>query len=135
MEFPWHQDSEHRKYGTEYWKDLNGRGSYVQSLTAIDDVTKENGPVHFVPHSGKRGHLYLERGDIPRESFYQADYLTPELKAGSVVLFGPYTVHGSQPNKSTKPRRVFINGFCYPGANSFSYPGCHQGLPVRIKNQ
>ncbi|HXV77754.1 MAG TPA: phytanoyl-CoA dioxygenase family protein, partial [Candidatus Polarisedimenticolaceae bacterium] len=31
--FPWHQDSRHRRYGEEAWADVNGRGSYVQTVT------------------------------------------------------------------------------------------------------
>ncbi|SMF02610.1 phytanoyl-CoA dioxygenase family protein [Pseudobacteriovorax antillogorgiicola] len=130
--FPWHQDSEHRKFGSEYWSDINGLGSYVQCLLAVDDVTPENGPVHFVPRSCQQGHLYLEKHPEQRESFQKGAYTTPELKAGSLVLFGPYTVHGSQANSSLKPRRVFINGFCYPGANRFSYPGCDTGLMIDV---
>ena len=38
--FPWHQDSTHRRYGTPEWKDVNGRGSYVQTVLALDDVTE-----------------------------------------------------------------------------------------------
>jgi ectoine hydroxylase-related dioxygenase (phytanoyl-CoA dioxygenase family) len=45
------------------------------------------------------------------------------MSAGSVLLFGPYSVHGSQPNTSARPRRTFINGYAYPGANARIYPG------------
>ena len=29
--FPWHQDSKHRRQGTELFDDLNGKGSFVES--------------------------------------------------------------------------------------------------------
>lgn len=132
LQFPWHQDSEHRKYGSQYWKDVNKRGSYIQTLTAIDPVTLENGPVSFIPKSGSDGHLYLEKDNDQRRRYDDYEAVTPELSPGSVVLFGPYTIHGSRPNLSSKLRRVFINGFCYPGANSFEYPGSGQGLKVKI---
>lgn len=131
VSFPWHQDSEHRKYGSPYWKDINGKGSYVQSILAIDDITPDNGPIHFVPKSCQSGHLFLERHQEARSTFDHSKFVSPCLRAGSMVFFGPYTVHGSQENQSSGPRRVFINGFSYPGANSFSYPGCDTGLPVR----
>ena len=51
-----------------------------------------------------------------------------------VVMFGPYTVHCSQPNVSEHPRRVFINGFAYPGANTRLYPGRGAGRLVRLTN-
>jgi hypothetical protein len=48
-----------------------------------------------------------------------------------VLLFGPYTFHRSLPNRSTRPRRVFINGFAHPGANSRVYPGDGAGRTLR----
>ena len=51
VEFPWHQDSTHRRFGGDGWQDLNGRGSYVQTVTAIDTVTHDNGPLEFIPGS------------------------------------------------------------------------------------
>src|SRR5215210_621946 len=57
LEFEPHQDSEHRRYGTPEWRDVNGRGSYVQAVVAIDDSTPDNGPLIFYPRSGRRGHL------------------------------------------------------------------------------
>ena len=38
--FGWHQDSDHRRYGTDQWTDLNGRGSFVQTLMAVS-LSKE----------------------------------------------------------------------------------------------
>ena len=32
VSFPFHQDSRHRGYGTPNWRDVNGRGSYVQMV-------------------------------------------------------------------------------------------------------
>ncbi len=131
LQFPWHQDSEHRKYGTEYWRDVNGKGSYVQTIIAIDPITKDNGPIRFIERSCLDGHLFLEQGRAAeREKFDNMDVVIPELEPGSVILFGPYTVHGSLPNQSNTPRRIFINGFSYPGANSFSYPGCGKGVEI-----
>ena len=128
--FPWHQDSSHRRYGTQ-WNDVSGMGSYVQTAIALDDHTEENGPLLFIPGSSKLGHLGLERPDTRME-----DHLDPEtavtatMQAGSVLLFGPYVVHASQPNRSLMPRRTLINGFAYPGANMRQYPGSGLGVPL-----
>ena len=43
--FGWHQDIQHRDKGNDTWSDLNGRGSFVQTLIAIDDMTADSG--HF----------------------------------------------------------------------------------------
>jgi ectoine hydroxylase-related dioxygenase (phytanoyl-CoA dioxygenase family) len=140
ISFPWHQDSQFRRYGTELWDDVNGKGSYVQVATAIDDMTLDNGPLQFIPESASLGHLGLQRlqHQDPTQSQLTASYeldeeskalIHPEravsvtMKAGSAVLFGPYTIHRSLPNESDKPRRIFINGYACKGANSRIYPG------------
>jgi ectoine hydroxylase-related dioxygenase (phytanoyl-CoA dioxygenase family) len=129
LEFEPHQDSEHRRYGTPEWRDVNGRGSYVQTVIAIDDSTPENGPLIFYPRSGRRGHRdpasvrrrYRDRPGVPAL-----------LKAGSVAFFGPYVVHRSAENRGTAPRRIAINGFALPGANSRSYFGAGTGVPLDL---
>lgn len=129
LEFEPHQDSEHRRYGTPEWRDLDGRGSYVQTVIAIDDSTPDNGPLIFYPRSGRRGHRdpasvrrrYRDRPGVPAL-----------LKAGSVAFFGPYVVHRSAENRSTAPRRIAINGFALPGANSRSYFGSGTGVPIEL---
>lgn len=128
--FPWHQDSSNRRFGTE-WTDVNGRGSYVQTAIAVDDHTEHNGPLRFIPGSNRLGHLGLERDGVELTDHVDTSRaVSATMRAGSVLLFGPYTVHCSSPNVSTVPRRTLINGYAYPGANARSYPGC--GLGVRL---
>jgi len=129
--FPWHQDSTHRRYGTPEWSDLNGRGSYVQTIIALDDVTQDNGPIEFIPGSCLRGHIGLPRtGELPAD-IDPASAVAATMRAGSVLVFGPYTIHRSLPNRSDVPRRVFINGYAYPGANARVYPGEGSGRNLR----
>ncbi|MFN5009603.1 MAG: phytanoyl-CoA dioxygenase family protein [Gammaproteobacteria bacterium] len=138
VSFDWHQDVQHRDKGPGTWRDLNGRGSYVQTLLAIDEMRADNGPLQFVPRAAVR---LDDRGRL-RDAHY--DYGMPMAggddagaddavdvgraetitgPAGSVIFFGPYAVHGSTPNTSATPRRVLINGYAYPGANGRVYPG------------
>jgi ectoine hydroxylase-related dioxygenase (phytanoyl-CoA dioxygenase family) len=131
LEFAWHQDSTHRRFGGGYWSDLNGRGSYVQTVIAIDDMDEDNGPLEFLPGSCRLGHVGLPEGELPLDRVDPARALKARIEAGGVVLFGPYTYHRSSPNVSTRPRRAFINGFAYPGANSRIYPGRGAGRLVR----
>lgn len=129
LEFEPHQDSEHRRYGTPEWRDVDGRGSYIQTVVAIDDSTPENGPLVFYPGSGREGHLdpatvrsrYCDRPGVPAL-----------LKAGSAAFFGPYVVHRSAENRGTSPRRIAINGFALPGANSRPYFGSGTGIPIDL---
>jgi len=130
VEFPWHQDSTHRRYGEGDWRDVNGRGSFVQTLTAIDAMTADNGPLELIPGSCRLGHMDPQQG-LPVDRL-EGGAVTITMAPGSVLLFGPYTFHRSTPNRSRRPRRVFINGFAYPGANSRIYPGAGAGRLVGI---
>ncbi len=130
--FKWHQDSEHRRYGTEMWKDINGEGSYVQTILAIDEMLPENGPLMCIPNSHKHGHLDLQNNSGWMSKIEEMDKVELVMQPGDLVLFGPYTVHSSQVNQSNSPRRILINGFAYPGANSRVYPGAGQGVEIEI---
>lgn len=132
IEFEWHQDSQHRGYGTTDWTDVNGTGSYVQTLIAIDEVTADKGPVSFVPGSQKLGHVGLNNiSDVTSVcDIAKAEELL--MQPGDIVLFHPYVIHASTKNISTTPRRVLINGYSYPGANHKKYPGEGSGRRLNL---
>lgn len=133
VEFKWHQDSEHRRYGTHMWEDVDGRGSYVQSLLAIDDMKPDNGPLKFIPKSNQEGHLnYKEDPSIIDEMLDKYEAVDVMLKAGDVAFFGPYVFHSSSLNKTDSPRRVLINGYAQPGANKREYPGAGLGRALKL---
>ena len=123
--FPWHQDSRHRRYGTPEWTDVTGRGSFVETLTAVDPMTADNGPLQLIPGSARLGHLATDPPDhaLPADRFDPAAAVDLVLAPGDVALFGPYTIHGSAPNEGTRPRRAFLNGYAAAGANRRVYPG------------
>lgn len=122
--FDWHQDIQHRDKGGDTWRDVTGRGSYVQTILLVDDMTEENGPLEFVPKSAAtldaKGRIVHDASGL-RVDASKAVPVTG--RAGDVLVFGPYAIHGSLPNVSTKPRRVLINGYAAPGANKRVYPG------------
>ena len=130
--FEWHQDSKHRRYGTDLWDDVTGWGSFVETTTAIDPMTPDNGPLQFIPGSHKQGHIPPdpEAGRLPDAAFDPAEAVTLELAPGDVALFGPFVIHGSGPNESDRPRRLFLNGFAHPEANHRDYPGDGAGRLV-----
>jgi ectoine hydroxylase-related dioxygenase (phytanoyl-CoA dioxygenase family) len=122
--FDWHQDIQHRDKGGDTWRDVTGRGSFVQTILLVDDMTEENGALEFLPPDAvtldASGRLVMEDG-AARVDASRAVAVTG--RAGDVLFFGPYAVHGSTPNQSGKPRRVLINGYAAPGANKRVYPG------------
>jgi ectoine hydroxylase-related dioxygenase (phytanoyl-CoA dioxygenase family) len=134
VEFPWHQDSVHRRYGGAEWSDVNGRGSWIQTVTAIDRMTVDNGPLELIPGSAALGHMAPPAGVtgwLPLNRLDPAAATTVSMRPGSVLLFGPYVFHRSIANRSTTPRRVFVNGFASPGANARTYPGRGAGRLLR----
>ena len=119
--FDWHQDIQHRDKGNDTWLDVTGRGSFVQSILLVDDMTAANGPLQFLPAAAVQldAHGRLIR-DAPID---HSQAISVIGRAGDVLFFGPYAVHGSTPNVSSLPRRVLINGYAAPGANKRYYPG------------
>ena len=122
--FDWHQDIQHRDKGNDTWRDVTGRGSYVQTILLVDDMTEENGPLEFLPPTAvsldAAGRLVT---DAPGARIDRSRAVPITGRAGDVLFFGPYAVHGSTPNQSALPRRVLINGYAAPGANKRYYPG------------
>ncbi|MCB9062850.1 MAG: phytanoyl-CoA dioxygenase family protein [Halobacteriovoraceae bacterium] len=132
IEFEWHQDSQHRGYGTKDWEDINGKGSYLQTAIAIDPMTKKNGPLEFIPGVHKNGHVYLDKVANPFDFFDKDKSVTIEMDPGDLAIFGPYSIHSSRPNYSDQTRRIFINGYAYPGANKRKYPGNGSGRKLFV---
>ena len=129
--FGWHQDIQHRDKGNGTWRDVNGEGSFVQTLIVLDEMTADSGPMQFIPGSSRWGrvdfgtHDYDEPGYAAKAppQFDAADAVTICAKPGDTLFFGPYTAHASFENTSPNYRRVLINGYAYPGANHRVYPG------------
>ena len=55
------------------------------------------------------------------------------MAPGDVLFFNGSVVHGSKPNRSRHARRVFINGYAYPGANRRVYPGEGAGRKLVVE--
>lgn len=129
--FDWHQDIQHRDKGEGTWTDVNGSGSFVQTLIVLDEMTPDSGPLLFIPGSAKWGRVdfgnsgddYASRVTKRPPQFREEDAVMITAEPGDTLLFGPYTVHASFENLSNHYRRVLINGYASPGANRRVYPG------------
>jgi ectoine hydroxylase-related dioxygenase (phytanoyl-CoA dioxygenase family) len=130
--YEWHQDSEKRRYGTIEWNDVNGKGSFVQTITAVDENSIDNGPLYVWPGSSKLGHLNLDEPNESTPTIDESKLIPMLMKPGSTLFLHPYTVHGSRPNNSNRSRRVFINGYASPGANKRKYPGAQAGRLITV---
>ena len=126
----WHQDY-------SYWTRTTPV-AHISCWIGLDDSTRENGCLHYVPRSHRWPLL-------PRASFANhmdaiLEFLTPsqraefkpvpiELKAGECSFHHPMMVHGSYANATARPRRaVVINAF-RDGVTSASDAPLLEGIP------
>lgn len=132
----WHQDY-------SYWT----RTVPLAHLTCwigLDDSTKENGCVHYVPRSHKwnllpRGHLANDMNAIFEvlndEQKSEFKPVAIELKKGEASFHHPLTVHGSYENFSDRPRRATVINVFRDGVRSDSDEPLLEGVPVIGKGQ
>lgn len=125
--FPMHQDD-------PFYPHTDGR--YVDVLVHLDDTFHENGEIRFLDGSHKLGKLeHITRTaegpcspHLPVEQYRLEDTVPVPAKAGDVVCFSIYTVHGSYINTTDRNRRLVRVGYRDPenrqlGGQSFGRPG------------
>ncbi|MDX2226454.1 MAG: phytanoyl-CoA dioxygenase family protein [Verrucomicrobiae bacterium] len=122
--FPWHQD-----YG--YWHFGENLPTQVNIAFAIDEQTIENGCLHYVPGSHKKG--LLDHLNFKAESFQwglSTDFnhfeaVPVEYEAGDVCFFGSLVIHGSEINKT--PYSAVFN------TTAYSQPGHHKDEQAKFE--
>ena len=127
----WHQDY-------SYWTRTTPV-AHISCWIGLDDSTRENGCVHYVPGSHRWPLLprtsFANRMDVVLDSLTpeQRDEFKPvaiELKAGECSFHHPLMVHGSYANETARPRRaVVINAF-RDGVVSASDEPLLEGVPA-----
>lgn len=116
VSFQFHQDCTFRKPDAAY---RNLHRSFCQIAIAVDESTIENGCLQFIPGSHREARPLLEGGYEGWEAnggnqAVLARFPEPVnglMEPGDLMIWSAYTIHGSRANRSTKPRRVYINGF------------------------
>jgi len=103
----WHQD-------LPYWP--MKQETALSCWLALDDVTVENGCMHFIPGSHKFGRFepiplanptnLLDL--VPPEVRASAHPVPVELRAGSCTFHNGLTFHYAGPNTTERPRRAFV---------------------------
>lgn len=128
----WHQDY-------SYWT----RTRPIAHLTCwcgLDDSTKENGCLQYIPASHQWGLLPkpVIAGDLHGikdhlndeqiKQFENPEYA--EVKAGEAIFHHSLTLHGSGANTSSRPRRAFVLNVFADGVISDSDQPLLEGVPV-----
>ncbi len=131
----WHQDY-------SYWT----RTTPIAHLTCwigLDDSTRENGCVHYVPGShrwdllpitGLAGDMHAIREVLNDEQW--AAFSKPvavELKKGECTFHHGLTIHGSFENRSERPRRAAVINTFLDGTRSDSDEPPLSGVPAVAK--
>jgi hypothetical protein len=132
----WHQDY-------SYWT----RTTPMQHLTCwfgLDDATKENGCLYYIPKSHKWGLLDKPElaGDmkgllnyLSKEQVARFNPIPIELKKGYASFHHPLLVHGSYENKSSRSRRAFVLNAFADGTKSNSDEEVLPGVPIIKKGE
>ena len=132
----WHQDY-------SYWTRTQPM-AHLSCWIGLDDSTRENGCVHYVPGS-HRWNL-LPRNEFANDMNTIWDALTPdqkrefkpvpiELKRGESSFHHPLMVHGSYENRTDRPRRAVVINVFRDGVLSASDAPPNQGVPPILKGQ
>ena len=126
----WHQDY-------SYWTRTRPI-AHLSCWIGLDDSTRENGCVHYVPGS-HRWNL-LPRADFANDMDAILDSLTPEqkrefkpvaieLKKGECSFHHPLMMHGSYENRTNSARRAVVLNVFRDGVVSASNSPPLEGVP------
>jgi phytanoyl-CoA hydroxylase len=117
----WHQD-------LPYWP--MKQTTALSCWMALDDVTVENGCMHFIPGSHKFGRLEPIQLANPQDIFElvpeglrrDVKPIPIELNAGSCTFHNGLTFHYAGPNKTDKPRRAMVTIYIPAGVTYMPVP-------------
>lgn len=132
----WHQDY-------SYWTRTRPL-AHLTCWIGLDDSTKENGCVHYVPGShrwpdlpktGLTGDMDSIQSVLTDEQKEQFRPVAVELKKGESSFHHPRMIHGSYANDTERPRRGTVINVILDGVMSNSDEPLLEGVPVIPKGE
>ncbi|MET0626004.1 MAG: phytanoyl-CoA dioxygenase family protein [Pyrinomonadaceae bacterium] len=132
----WHQDY-------SYWTRTTPL-AHLTCWTGLDDSTRENGCVNYVPGSqrwadlpvtGLAGDMDAIRSVLTDEQKRLFQPVAIELKAGEASFHHPRMIHGSYANSTDSPRRAAVVNVFRDGVRSNSDAPPLEGVPVIPKGE
>jgi ectoine hydroxylase-related dioxygenase (phytanoyl-CoA dioxygenase family) len=125
--FRFHQDSPYWAFACRHLDRL------PNVMLTLDDASAANGCFRIVRGSHRRGLLPGLEGQgklgplftDPRH-FDASQEVPIEAPAGSLVFFSPHSVHGSEPNRSDRPRRAAVLTYQPGGLPMFQREGVRE---------
>ncbi|GIW92074.1 MAG: hypothetical protein KatS3mg110_0115 [Pirellulaceae bacterium] len=128
----WHQDY-------SYWTRTQPM-AHLTCWIGLDDSTRDNGCVHYVPGShrwpllpitGLAGNMEAIRSVLNDEQWEMfSNPVAVELEAGEATFHHPLMVHGSFENRTDRPRRATVINVVRDGVCSVIDAPLLEGVPV-----
>ncbi len=127
----WHQDY-------SYWTRTQPL-AHLTCWIGLDDSTRENGCLHYVPGShrwadlpitGLAGDMDAIQRVLTEEQKQQFKPVAIELKKGESSFHHPRMIHGSHANSSERSRRATVINVFRDGVRSASNKPLLEGVPV-----
>jgi len=128
----WHQDY-------SYWTRTEPM-AHITCWIGLDDSTRDNGCVHYVPGShtwtllpitGLAGNMNAIREVLNDEQWERFSHpVAVELKPGEATFHHPLMIHGSFANRTPQPRRATVINAFRDGVKSASNETLLEGVPV-----
>lgn len=132
----WHQDY-------SYWTRTTPL-AHLTCWAGLDDSTRENGCVHYVPGShrwpdlpvtGLAGEMDAIQSVLTDEQRAMFKPVAIELKVGEASFHHPRMLHGSYANSTDRPRRATVINVFRDGVRSNSDSPLLEGVPAIPKGQ
>ena len=132
----WHQDY-------SYWTRTTPM-AHLSCWIGLDDSTRENGCVHYLPGShhwnllpitGLADDMDSIQTVLTDEQKANFKPVAIELKKGEASFHHPLMVHGSFENKTDRPRRAAVINVFRDGVTSDSEPPLLEGVPAIAKGK
>jgi ectoine hydroxylase-related dioxygenase (phytanoyl-CoA dioxygenase family) len=126
----WHQDY-------SYWTRTQPM-AHLSCWIGLDDSTRDNGCVHYVPGShrwnllpitGLAGDMEAINACLNAEQKEQFNPVAIELKKGEASFHHPLMIHGSYENRTEHPRRATVINVFRDGVMSASNQPPLEGVP------
>lgn len=130
----WHQDY-------SYWTRTKPM-AHLSCWIGLDDSTRANGCVHYVPRSHRWNLLPITgltddmdsiQGGLTTDQKKQFKPVAIELKKGEASFHHPLMVHGSFENTTDRPRRATVLNVFRDGVKSDSDEPALEGVPPIAK--
>lgn len=127
----WHQDY-------SYWTRTLPM-AHLTCWIGLDDATSDNGCLQYIPKShqwnllpitGLAGKMDAIRKVLSDEQMAQFQPVAIELKKGECAFHHPLLIHGSQENRTERPRRAVVLNVVRDGVRSASDEPLLKGVPA-----